>query len=178
MRIAQLALIVPLLAGPATALAAPWNGVTPGTTTQAQVEQRFGEPTKRTKSGARAVLGYFGDQAMEGTKQVQFHLDDAGRVQEIAVFLTVPLDPETIEGKYGKPSQKTFVDATFQKVWIYAAQGVTVYWAKDGSGAEALSFSPAKAGAARPEQARPGGAKAEGDAPKPAAAEAPKPKAD
>ncbi len=178
MRIAQLALIVPLLSGPASALAAPWNGVTPGSTTQAQVEQRFGEPTKRTKSGARAVLGYFGDQAMEGTKQVQFHLDDGGRVQEITVFLTIPLDPETIEGKYGKPSQKTFVDATFQKVWIYGSQGVTVYWAKDGSGAEALSFGPAKAGAARPEQARPGGAKAEGDAGKPAAAEAAKPKAD
>lgn len=166
MRLAQLALMIFLLARPAVAHSAPWNGVTPGSTTQAQVEQRFGEPTKRTKSGARTVLAYFGDQAMEGTKQVQFHADDAGTVQEVTVFPSVPLDPESIEGKYGKPSQKTFVDSTFQKVWVFGAQGVTVYWAKDGSGAEALSFSPAKAGAARPEQARPGGNKAEGDAAK------------
>lgn len=170
MRLAPLALIVFLVSSPAVASAAPWNGVTPGTTTQAQVEQRFGEPTKRTKSGARTVLAYFGDQAMEGTKQVQFHVDEAGRVQEVTVFLSVALDPETIEGKYGKPSQKTFVDSTFQKVWVFASQGVTVYWAKDGSGAEALSFGPAKAGAGRPEQARPGG-----DAAKPGAPEAAKP---
>jgi hypothetical protein len=164
----QLAMIVALLAGPTAALGATWNGVTPGTSTGAQVEQRFGEPTKRTKQGPRTVLAYFGDQAMDGTKQAQFHVDGAGTVQEITIFLSVALDPESIEGKYGKPSQKTFVDTTFQKVWVYASQGVTVYWAKDGSGAEALSFAPSKASAARPEQARPDPSKGEGDAAKPA----------
>ncbi len=103
-----------------------------------------------------SVLAYFGDQALEGTKQAQFHVDAAGTVQEITIFLVTPLDLETIEGTYGKPTQKTFVEDTFQKVWIYAGQGVTVYWAKDGSGAEALSFGPSKAGS-RPgtEGARP-----------------------
>ncbi len=168
MRLGQLAIIVPLLALPAAASGAPWNGVNPGSTTAAQVEQRFGDPTKRTKQGARTVLAYFAEQAMEGTKQVQFHVDASGTVQEITVFLATPLDAELIEGKYGKPSQKTFVDSTFQKVWVFGSQGVTVYWAKDGSGVEALSFGPAK-GAIRTEPARTGGAKSEGDAAKPGA---------
>lgn len=153
MRLARLALIISLLSGPAMALGAPWNGVTPGTTTQAQVEQRFGEPTKRTKSAAGVALVYFGEEAMqnvEGVKQIQFHVDGAGVVQEITVFLLVPLDPESIEGTYGKPSQKTFTTTTFKKVWVFATHGVTAYWNKDGTAVEALSFGRAKAGAARP----------------------------
>jgi hypothetical protein len=173
MRLARFALFIPLLLGPAAALAAPWNGVTPGTSTQADVEKKFGEPSKRTKHGPRTILAYFGEQAMEGTKQAQFHVDDSGTVQEVTIFLATTLDADTIEGKYGKPSQKTFVDATFQKVWVFGSQGVTVYWAKDGSGAEALSFAPSKAGAAKPEQAaaKPdAAAKPEGDAAKAPAA--------
>ncbi len=145
MRLVQLALIVPLLLGPASALARPWKGITPGASAGADVEKKFGEPTTRTKRGARVILAYYGDQALEGTKQTQFHLDPSGVVQEITVFLAAPLDPETIEGTYGKPTQKTFVEETFQKVWVFAGQGVAVYWAKDGSGVEALSFSPGKA---------------------------------
>jgi len=97
------------------------------------------------------VLAYYGDQALEGTKQAQFHLDGAGVVQEITIFLTLPLDADTVEGTYGKAAQKTFVEDTFQKVWVFASQGVTVYWAKDGSGVEALSFVPSKPGAGKTE---------------------------
>ena len=151
MRLARLAIVTSLLAGlllgPAPARARGWKGITPGGSAQAEVVQRFGEPTARTKRGGRTVLAYYGDQALEGTRQTQFHVDAAGMVQEITIFLTTPLDAETIEGTYGKPAQKTFVEDTFQKVWVYPAQGVTVYWAKDGSGAEALSFGPAKAAA-------------------------------
>ncbi|HET6437929.1 MAG TPA: hypothetical protein VFG59_07700 [Anaeromyxobacter sp.] len=144
MRLARLAIIAALLAEPALALARTWKGINPGTSLQAEVVQRFGEPTARTKRGNRTVLAYYGDQALEGTRQAQFHVDAAGIVQEITIFLSSPLDAETIEGTYGKPTKKTFVEDTFQKVWIYGSQGVTVYWAKDGSGAEALSFGPAK----------------------------------
>jgi hypothetical protein len=166
MRLVQLAVILPLLLGPGAALARPWKGITPGTSASADVEKKFGEPTTRTKRGGRTVLAYYGDQALEGTKQAQFHLDAGGLVQEITVFLSVPLDPDTIEGTYGKPTQKTFVEDTFQKVWIFASQGVTVYWAKDGSGAEALSFSPGKPGA-RPEAGKADPGKAEPEAGKP-----------
>jgi len=147
MRLRQIAFVAAVLLGPCLAEARPWKGIAPGTSKQDDVVQRFGEPTSRTRRGARSVLAYFGDQALEGSKQAQFHVDGSGIVQEITIFLVNPLDPETIEGTYGKPTQKTFVEDTFQKVWIYGGQGVTVYWAKDGSGAEALSFGPAKGGA-------------------------------
>lgn len=156
MRLSQMALIAAVLLGPSFAQARAWKGINPGTSQQGDVVQRFGEPTSRTKRGPRSVLAYFGDQALEGTKQAQFHVDAGGTVQEITIFLVNTLDPETIEGTYGKPTQKTFVEDTFQKVWIYAGQGVTVYWAKDGSGAEALSFAPPKAGGKpAPEGVRP-----------------------
>jgi hypothetical protein len=166
MRLVQLALIVPLLIGPGSAQARPWKGVAPGTSTQAEVEQKFGEPTTRTKRGSRTVLAYYGDRVLEGTKQAQFHVDGAGVVQEITVFLNTPLDPETIEGTFGKPTQKTFVEDTFQKVWVFATQGVTVYWAKDGSGAEALSFGPSRA-AGKPEAGKADAAKQEPEPAKP-----------
>lgn len=140
-------MIAAVLLGPSFAQARAWKGINPGASQQGDVVQRFGEPTSRTKRGPRSVLAYYGDQALEGTKQAQFHVDGAGTVQEITIFLMTPLDTETIEGTYGKPTQKTFVEDTFQKVWIYAGQGVTVYWAKDGTGAEALSFAPSRGGA-------------------------------
>jgi hypothetical protein len=146
MRSLRLALIILAALAPdlAQAQARTWRGVTPGATGQADLLQRFGEPSTRTKRGARTVLVYHGDLALEGTKQAQFHVDAAGTVQEITIFLAAPLDEETIEGTYGKPPQKTFVDETFQKVWLYPAKGVSVFFAKDGL-VEALSFSPGKA---------------------------------
>ena len=154
MRLVQLALIVPLLLGPGSALARPWKGITPGASVGADVEKKFGEPTTRTKRGARVILAYYGDQALEGTKQTQFHVDASGVVQEITVFLAVPLDPETIEGTYGKPTQKTFVEDTFQKVWVYPQQGVTVYFGKEGN-VEALTFGPGTKAAPKTAAAQP-----------------------
>ena len=55
------------------------------------------------------------------------------------MFLATPLDAETIQGTYGKPPRRTFVEDTFRKVWVYPAQGVTVFFDRDGA-AEALSF--------------------------------------
>lgn len=144
MRVLPLLLLASLALGPAEASARAWKGVDPGATSQAEVIGRFGEPTTRAKRGGRVVLAYHGDAAPEGTRQAQFHLDAAGTVQEITVFLAAPLDAETIQGTYGKPPHRTFVEDTFQKVWVYPAQGVTVYFGKDGS-VEALSFAPGRA---------------------------------
>lgn len=156
MRLLPLPLLVFLALGPAVASARAWRGVDPGVTAQADVVARFGEPTTRAKRGGRTVLAYHGDEAPEGTRQAQFHLDAGGTVQEITVFLAAPLDAETIQGTYGKPPHRTFVEDTFQKVWVYPAQGVTVYFGKDGT-VEALSFVAGKArGApAEPRQAAP-----------------------
>jgi hypothetical protein len=147
MRFARIALLLLALA-PGLAAARPWKGVNPGTSTQQEVVERFGEPTTRTKRTGRTVLAYYGEQALEGTRQAQFHLDPQGLVLEITIFLTAQLDQESIEGTYGKPPQRTFVEDTFQKVWVYPQQGVTVYFGKDGF-VEALSFGPGAKAAPR-----------------------------
>ena len=145
MRLSLLAfLVLALVPGAATARA--WKGVNPGASTQQEVVDRFGEPTTRTKRTGRTVLAYYGEQALEGTRQAQFHLDDKGTVLEITIFLTAQLDQESIEGTYGKPPQRTFVEDTFQKVWVYPQAGVTVYFGKDGN-VEALTFGPGAKGA-------------------------------
>ncbi len=164
MRPCQIAIVAAVLLGPSLAEARAWKGINPGTSKKDEVVSRFGEPSARTKRGPRTVLAYFGEQALEGTKQAQFHVDGSGIVQEITIFLATPLDAETIEGTYGKPTQKTFVEDTFQKVWVYGGQGVTVYWAKDGSGAEALAFAAGKAGGKAAAEAQPADDKAAPDA--------------
>ncbi len=142
------------LALPTAAHARAWKGITPGVTTQAEVVEKFGEPTTKTKRATKTILAYYGEQALEGTRQTQFHLDAQGVVIEITVFLTAQLNADTIEGTYGKPPQRTFVEDTFQKVWLYPQQGVTVYFNKEGN-VEALAFAP--------------GTKAQGKQPQPAA---------
>ncbi len=144
MRLVPLAFLLVCLA-PGVADARAWKGITPGTSTQQEVLDRFGEPTARTKRPGRVILAYYGDQALEGTRQAQFHLDDRGVVVEITIFLTAQLDQDSIEGTYGKPPQRTFVEDTFQKVWVYPQAGVTVYFGKDGN-VEALSFVPSAKG--------------------------------
>ncbi len=140
MRLVRLASLLLALA-PGLASARAWKGVNPGTSTQQEVVERFGEPTTRTKRSGRTVLAYYGEQALEGTRQAQFHVDDKGTVVEITIFLTAQLDQDSIEGTYGKPPQRTFVEDTFQKVWVYPQQGVTVYFGKEGN-VEALTFGP------------------------------------
>jgi hypothetical protein len=141
MRLWKRALLLLVAIAPAIASGRPWQGIQPGTSTQQEVVQRFGEPTTRTKRATKSVLAYYGEQALSGTKQAQFHVDGGGVVQEITIFLTAQLDPETVEGTYGKPPQRTFVEDTFQKVWVYPQQGVTVYFGKEGN-VEALTFGP------------------------------------
>jgi hypothetical protein len=161
MRFPYVGLLLLLLAlAPGLAAARPWKGVNPGTTTQAEVLERFGEPTTRTKRPGRTVLAYYGDQALDGTRQAQFHVDAQGIVLEITIFLTAQLDQESIEGTYGKPPQRTFVEDTFQKVWVYPQAGVTVYFGKDGF-VEAFTFG---AGA----KAKPRAASAAGEGAPPA----------
>jgi hypothetical protein len=159
MRIA--ALLIALLL-PVVVPAKAWQGIEPGKSTSDDVTTKFNEPTSRVKRGSRTVLAYKGDQALPGTREAQFHLRPDGVVEEITVFLTSPLDGESIEGTYGKPTSKTFTDS-FQKVWLYPVKGVTVYFDKDG-GVLAISFSagsasrpPDKAGAGK---APPAGEKA------------------
>lgn len=155
MRPIRLALLIAAALLPALASARAWKGINPGATTQAEVIEKFGEPTTKTRRSGRMVLAYYGEEALDGTRQAQFHVDAQGVVVEITIFLAAQLDAESIEGTYGKPPQRTFVEDTFQKVWVYPVAGVTVYFGKEGA-VEALSFGPGtrgKAGARESEAA-------------------------
>jgi hypothetical protein len=136
MRMASLFLALLL---PTFASARPWQGIDPGKSTAEEVGTRFGEPTSRVKRGGRLVLAYKGEQALPGTKEAQFHCRADGVVEEITVFLATPLDGESIEGTYGKPTARTFTDS-FQKVWLYPQKGVTVYF-ESGGMVQAISFT-------------------------------------
>jgi len=120
-----------------------WQGIEPGRTTVDEVGTRFGEPTSRVKRGGKTVVAYKGDQALPGTREAQFHCRADGVVEEITVFLATPLDAESMEGTYGKPTKKTFTD-TFQKVWQYPGAGVTVFFDKEGA-VQAISFTAGSA---------------------------------
>jgi hypothetical protein len=139
MALKRLALLTLLLLSPVLAQAKAWQGVDPGKATVDDVAAKFGEPTSRVKRGTRTVLAYKGEQALPGTKEAQFHCRADGVVEEITVFLAVPLDGDSIEGTYGKPQAKTFTD-TFQKVWQYPQKGVTVYFDKEGT-VQAITFA-------------------------------------
>lgn len=135
----RLASLIIALLLPLAVHAKAWQGVEPGKSTIDDVGTKFGEPTSRVKRGGRVVLAYKGEQALPGTKEAQFHCRPDGVVEEITVFLSTPLDGESIEGTYGKPTTRTFTDS-FQKVWQYPQKGVTVFFDRDGA-VQAISFS-------------------------------------
>jgi hypothetical protein len=137
----RLASLMVALLLPAVVPAKAWQGIDPGKSTADEVATRFGEPTSRVKRGGHLVLAYKGEQALPGTREAQFHCRSDGVVEEITVFLSAPLDGESIEGTYGKPTTKTFTDS-FQKVWQYPQKGVMVFFDSAGT-VQAISFGPA-----------------------------------
>ncbi len=160
MRHLVLALLAAAALAPLPAAAKAWQGISPGSSTMDEVVNKFGEPTTRTKRSTRTVLAYLGEQALPGTKQAQFHVREDGVVLEITVFLATQLEREAIEGTYGRSPRKTFTD-DFLPVWLYEAEGVTVYFTKDGF-VNAISFSAGRTAAKPPPAAKPakGAAKA------------------
>jgi hypothetical protein len=160
-RILSLALPAALacaLAAPRTAQARSWQGIVPGTSTQADVVARFGEPSTKGKLEGRTALVYKGDQAIAGTRQAQFLVGEDGTVAEVNVFPAAQLDKESVEGTYGKGPQKTFTD-DFRQVWIYRQVGIMVFFGKDGL-VEAIRFkapdgAPAPAAPTAPAKGRP-----------------------
>ncbi len=147
MRSSHLALLLLALA-PGWASAKAWQGITPGVSTQADVSNRFGEPSTQGKLGGRGAVVYKGDQAIAGTRQAQFFLRDDGTVVEITVFPATQLDREAVEGTYGRSPQKTFTE-DFRPVWLYRSTGVKVFFGKEGF-VEAISFVPGESSSGAP----------------------------
>ena len=145
MLLRHLSLLALALALPGSALARSWQGITPGSSTQADVVARFGEPSTKGKLEGRSALVYRGEQAISGTRQAQFLVGDDGKVAEINVFPASPLEKEAVLGTFGKDPQKTFTD-DFRTVWFYRPIGVKVFFGKDGT-VEAIRFQAAEKGA-------------------------------
>jgi hypothetical protein len=133
------------LALPGPALARSWQGITPGSSTQADVVARFGEPSTKGKLEGRTALVYRAEQAIEGTRQAQFLVGDDGKVAEINVFPATQLEKEAVLGTFGKDPMKTFTD-DFRTVWFYRSIGVKVFFGKDGT-VEAIRFQAPEKGA-------------------------------
>jgi hypothetical protein len=154
MRSAHVALLLALLL-PAAARAKAWQGITPGSSTRADVVARFGDPSTEGDLGGRTALVYREDRAIAGTRQAQFVVGDGGVVAEVNVFPATQLDRESVEGTYGKAPHKSFTE-DFRPVWIYRPLGVTVFFGKDHH-VEAVRFEPGGAPAPPPRR------KAEGE---------------
>ena len=136
---------------PGGAWARGWQGVTPGATTESEVAAKFGPPSTQGKLSGRTALVYKGEQAIPGTRQTQFFARDDGVVVEVVVFPVNQLDKDTVEGTYGKPSQKAFTD-DFRTVWMFKPSGITVYFGKEGT-VDAISFKAPEAGKTSPAKA-------------------------
>ncbi len=137
------------LALPSVAAARSWQGITPGTSNQADVVARFGEPSTRGRLEGRTALVYKAEQAIGGTRQAQFLVSDGGVVTEINVFPATALEKDAVLGTFGKEPQKTFTD-DFRSVWIYRSLGVMVFFGKDGA-VEAIRYtSPDRVAAPAP----------------------------
>ena len=121
-----------------------WQGVTPGATTEREVAAKFGQPSTQGKLSGRTALVYKGEQAIPGTRQAQFYARDDGVVVEVVVFPVNQLDKDTVEGTYGKPTQKAFTE-DFRTVWMFKPSGITVYFGKEGT-VDAISFKAPEAG--------------------------------
>jgi len=133
---------------PGAAWARGWQGVTPGATTEGEVAAKFGPPSTQGKLSGRTALVYKGEQAIPGTRQAQFFARGDGVVVEVVVFPVNQLDKDTVEGTYGKPTQKAFTD-DFRTVWIFKTSGITVYFGKEGT-VDAISFKAPEAGKSAP----------------------------
>ncbi len=149
MRSIRLAFVLLFAAAAPAASARSWQGVTPGSSTSADVTARFGMPTTQGKLGGRTALVYKGDEAISGTRQAQFFVREDGVLAEVVVFPSAQLDAETVEGTYGQPTQKAFTDE-FRPVWSFKPAGVVVFFGKDGF-VDAISFkAPTPAGGGAP----------------------------
>ncbi|MFY0523852.1 hypothetical protein ACN28I_11995 [Archangium gephyra] len=150
--------IVAVLLAAAPAVAKPWQGVEPGQTRREQVIQRFGEPSRVVTAEGKEVIAYFNQQAIKGTKQVQFKVDPGTQlVEQIHVFPGPVIDKESVESTYGNacPSgkaaasgpcyQKKITD-DFRTYLHYAKLGLAVFLNEDGRTVHSFIFTPQPAG--------------------------------
>ena len=130
---------------PGSARARPWKGITPGKTTRAEVQQRFGKPSRALDNQGKCVafLVYGGEQKIPGATQAQFCFDAAAKVVELRVFPDVKLEQDTVREAFGDDYRKKLTD-DFLTYWHYERDGMVVFFEKDGKSVSAILYVEAK----------------------------------
>ncbi|MBX5482783.1 MAG: hypothetical protein IRZ16_13220 [Myxococcaceae bacterium] len=135
------------------AWARAWKGIDPGTSTRADVIEKFGPPSRTVKSGDKEILAYLGKQAIKGTTQTQFKVDPkTGVVERIDVFPGPKIDKAAIENSYGKacppgplpdsPCYLKKVTDDFRVYFHYPRLGLAIFFNPDGVTVNSFIFQP------------------------------------
>lgn len=144
-------LLLGLLLLPGAVAAKPWNGIRPGASSEEEVVERFGPPSRTLVTGDQRTLVYSGDRAVKGTVQSQFKLGPDKVVRRIDVYPAVALDAAAIEASYGpectprEPADPCFVrkeGSSKRPYYVYAKLGLAVFFKEDGQAVLSLSFLP------------------------------------
>lgn len=127
-----------------TALARPWQGVTAGKSTKAEVLKIFGPPHRIIAQGGACVtlLNYQKEKKIRGTIQANFCLNAKGVVNQISVFPDSSITRELVEEAYG-PNYKKKITDQFREYYLYKKEGMAVFWDKEGKIVESILFTPA-----------------------------------
>ncbi len=146
------------------ARAKPWNGITPGASTKAEVLAKFGEPTKKVdQADGKKLWAYTGDQAIKGSRQAQFILTAEGHVEQIVVFPAVAIDKPTVEESFGPPctppggaAAPVPVSAAncyvrqladdYRTYFWYKRLGVVIFFTEDGKSVYSILYQAPGAG--------------------------------
>lgn len=145
------AVVVAVLLASTVAVAKPWNGIEPGSTTRAGVVEKFGEPNKVLKVNGKEILAYMGKNAIRGTAQAQFRMDKAGIVERIDVFPAATIDLESVVNRYGPacPANKPVplnpcylkkVTDDFRTYLHYPQLGLAAFLSEDGKSVGSFVF--------------------------------------
>lgn len=139
------------------ALARPWQGIEPGSSTRQDVVKKFGEPSKVVPmAGGKETLAYFQKQAIRGTTQAQFRVDQqTGKVERIDVFPGPVVERETVEATYGppcsasgkQPAAACFIKKLtddFRTYYLYQRLGLAIFFNEDGKTVHSFVFQSPK----------------------------------
>jgi hypothetical protein len=131
--------------GASPAEARPWNGISPGEHTRADVVKRFGKPYREVKCAGKCAftLNYQADKAIRGTKQVNFCAGPDGKIKQVAVFPAVPILRADVAEYYGEKFIKKLTDS-FVEYFVYEGQGFFVFFNEDRKTVQSLMFTKAK----------------------------------
>ncbi len=149
--------ILPLCVGlglalaPQLAAARPWKGITPGKSTRADVEAKFGKPpqVQENQGKCAARLIYNADKKPEGAREAHVCVDAAGKVVEMNVFPDTVLDKSTVEEAFGEEYRKKLTDE-FLTYWHYERDGLVVFFEKGNKNVKVILYVEAKPGAKKP----------------------------